>query len=123
MKRSTEYVFYVTPHDFNLAVKGIKTASSRIGDRRRVWPVGHRLALVDNQDENRRTSIEITYNVPMKLCFITPTQAFNIGGYSTSKHYEDFVSVYADSGPETDLSLVGFRVLDDHVNGIYSNEE
>ena len=112
MKRSTTGIMYVTPSDFELVLRGLKTATSRAGDRREFWPVGKEIAVVDNQDESRFLPIEVVYNFVTTLDDVTPTQAGNIGGgYSLEDHATDFMSVYPDSDSNTELSVVGFRVL------------
>ena len=110
MKRSTAMILYVTPLDFRHATLGRKTATSRLGNRLGLWPVGSRVNIVDNEEGASR-QIEIVYNVLMTLGQISPTQAGNIGGYGVRDHYNDFTSIYPGSDDDTELSLVGFRVL------------
>lgn len=110
MKRSTKDILYVTPGDFDLATWGVKTATSRLGDRRELWPVGSTILIVDNERGAYRC-IEIVYNVLMKLDQISVAQAGNIGGYGVHDHYEDFTSIYPESDGTTELSLVGFRLI------------
>jgi hypothetical protein len=102
---------YVTPHDFDLVVNGTSTATTRIGDRRKIWPVRHRLVIVDNTKNDRRLEAEIVYNELMNLRDVSRTQAGTIGGYGIKEHYDDFTSIYSGSDDSTILSLVGFRVL------------
>lgn len=111
MKRSTKDKFYVTPHDFALAMVGVKTASSRNSDRSELWPVGHRLRMVDNTDESRFADIEITYHAQTSLTKISSTQTFNIGGYGIFEHQRDYLSVYSDAHFNHDVYIVGFRIL------------
>jgi len=110
MKRSTATELFVTPKDFNLALNGVKTATSRLGDRRELWPVGSKIRLVDNK-RGLHWKIEITYNILMTLDQISISQAGNIGGYNVTEHLMDFTSIYPGSSCKTELSLVGFRLL------------
>lgn len=112
MRRSTRDILYVSPSDFELAENGTKSATSREGKRQEMWPVGSRVQLVNNEDDSQRLLAEITYNVPTKLADITKAQAGNIGGYGVQEHYEDFLDVYPNSTDETELSLIGFRVIE-----------
>lgn len=110
MKRSTKEALYVTPYDFSLALRGVKTATSRLGDRRELWPVGSELDLVDNEN-GAGLRIRIVYNEVMELGDINDTHAGTIGGYDTPRHWDDFTSIYEGSGGSTVISLVGFLVI------------
>lgn len=112
MKRSTKEIMYVTPHDFDLAKAGVKTATTRDGDRRGLWPVGKGIEIRDNEDESRVMVARIVYNEQMTLGKINDRQAQTIGGYGVTFHWVDFDAVYGP-GVESDheLSLVGFLVL------------
>jgi len=110
MKRSTPDTFYVTPSDFDLAAAGKKTASTRLGDRTAIWPVGKRVQLVDNTDWTRNLFVTITYNELMTLADVNDCRARTVGEYDAGGHYADFVSVYPDATRDSLISLVGFYI-------------
>jgi len=110
-KRSTEEVMYVSASDFDLAVRGRKTATSRLGDRRELWPVGAVIQLRSNENEDNTLFVEITYNYLTTLASIGVPTAGTIGSDSVEAHYDDFTNVYPGSDEDSALSVVGFRVL------------
>lgn len=111
MKRSTENILYVTPSDYALACQGIKTATTRLGDRSEFWPVGSEISLINNENDDDRLHIRVVYNDQMTLEEVTDCHAQTIGGYDRAAHWEDFAGVYGDVDENTELSLVGFLVL------------
>lgn len=111
---STETVLYVSPSDFNLVLKGIKTATTRLGDRSQMWPVGCEVELVNNDDITRRLRIRIVYNEQMTLDKVDDRIANTVGGYGAESHFRDFNDVYEKyhlPACDVDISLVGFFVL------------
>lgn len=108
--RSTEKVILVSPGGFNQAMEGLKTATSRLGDRRAMWPQGAMVTLRDNGSGDE-TMAQITYNILTTLEKVNDTVAGTVGCCSASDHRDEFRDIYPGSDYDTEISIVGFRVL------------
>jgi hypothetical protein len=108
MKRSTEHVLFVTNSDFNLIAQGQKTATSRLGDRRSLWPIGSKI-LIEDQDGLRLFAV-ITHNFVTFLDAVDDRIAVTIGEYGSQGHREDFLNIYPEYTDDIGLSIVGFKV-------------
>lgn len=106
---------YISPEDFDLVLKGIKTKTSRLGDRREIWKIGSTITLQENSENyHRYLYIKITENYIKKLHEVNQLEAMKIGAYTIGDHFKDFCTAYKDEindAQDTLISIIGFEVI------------
>ena len=115
MKRSEGKTIQIQHSDWLMAKDGIKTCTSRYGDRTSEYSIGEVFNFVDNDtDETLKILIE---EVKLKtLKGVTSQEALAIGNYTWADHVADFYGIYGlKLGRKVDentvLSLIYFKVI------------
>lgn len=108
MKRSTGDILYVTPSDFELAIGGIKTATSRKGDRQAQYPIGRVILLMCNVTD-ACIKVRITNVYLKRLANVRECDAIAIGNYGVEAHRQDYVGIYGEPAADENISIVHFE--------------
>lgn len=101
--------------DFDGAKNGLKTCTSRYGDKTQDYDVGSVVCAINN-DDNSTMNLVIDGIVVKLLRDVTTEEAFAIGQYSRDAHYDDFYEVYHNKigravDGNTTLTLIYFHTL------------
>jgi hypothetical protein len=116
MRRSEGDNIQINHSDWLLAKTGVKTCTSRYGDKTSEYPSGKAFNFVSN-DTGESLSIVI-YAVTVKsLKDVTTFEAKCIGDYSWAEHVADFYNIYhtnlkRDVNEDTIVSLVYFKLVE-----------
>ena len=88
-------------------ISGLKTATSRLGDRSELYAVDQTIKVEDNVDGRFRMCIihDIFY---IRLRDITLEMSGRIGAYTPQEHMEDFCTIYPGSTAETFLTYISW---------------
>lgn len=114
MKRSEGKNLQIQHADWLLAREGVKTCTSRYGDRRSEYIEGNIYSFVSN-DSGESLPIKITRTEVKSLKDVTSAEAKAIGNYGWAEHVADFHGIYGTKlgrpvDETTELTLIFFEV-------------
>lgn len=114
MKRSEGKAIQIQHGDWEMAKRGVKTCTSRYGDRTAEYPVGEIFDFTSNET-GEVLKIKITKVVRSRLKDVTSEEAKAIGDYSWADHVADVYGIYAvklgrEVNENTIFSLVHFEI-------------